>query len=395
MSEKLRSTLANHFPSRTIGPAHSEAPGTASGAVGEKMRIADVLDRHCEVATETFPRHPRIRHVVHFLPVPKHLPVACERPDHHLESLLRYEHGNLDVAPQPEHAARRKSGGRILAGQIHAGPVARGNFFVCKRCHVRARRIHASVLLEPRAEVSGELLLQLRILVRALAKRIGGGLETRHAIKAVRRSPRLNVSAAVRRMDDADGTLERLLQFLAKVVTHRRELARRLRRSHRPSALAIFRRLPRTGLLHEELPQHRIRRARDLRIRIRRGSQGQLHVRLPRREPHLAGHHVVNDDLIFALDDHLERPLRRVLEIQRSLPTARSIGHGFSGCRADRHPDFLTRIRLAPHGHHLRFHQHEMVGENRGQPHLRAQRVRQSQKQTNECTDSAETHDGW
>ncbi len=189
-----------------------------------------------------------------------------------------------------------------------------------------------------------------------------------HAFAA---DPAFDLRTAPRRMQQPDGHVEFLVQLTGEKIAYRREIADGFGRTDLPRAgfqVGVGR--ERQHVIHPKMADLGKLRALFFLRKVIGLFHRPLHVRLPGAKPHVAEEHVGELGLArFGRRSELVRPAR-LHRCEPNQPFAVRVGFGRLALPGQRDGYFFAGFRPTPDGKRLLALQHDVVGENPGEPHL-------------------------
>ena len=145
------------------------------------------------------------------------------------------------------------------------------------------------------------------LFVNHLCPRGEDGHERSIGAESVKAGPRLGRGSSPRRLDQADGHTQLLLQIAREEVGDGGEVGGGFRSARGPSfGFDIFQRIVCRLVLHQEQANLGILCRRDFRLCVDQAGHGELHVRLARCDPDVTDKNVVEHDCVRRLDAQLE-----------------------------------------------------------------------------------------
>ena len=173
-----------------------------------------------------------------------------------------------------------------------------------------------------------------------------------------------------------------------KIPPDRRKIPRRLRRRRRPTLrFDIAQRKFGSLRLYHHQPYLVICRCRQVGVRRGRLAHRELHVRLPRRHPHIAHQNVGQRNRLHlrgcpsqrrsSLHRQLKRPAR-LARLEINAPMAPPIAVRAARFTPEAHHHSFARRCVSPDMHRQIPLHHHVVGKNSWQRHLRGCRLRHS-----------------
>ena len=212
-----------------------------------------------------------------------------------------------------------------------------------------ARLSRGGRLLLPLGQRDFVPLQGFRVSLDGLGVAVEDGLELRVGGQHGPAGPRFGRGSAVRRVDQADGNVELLLEVFAEEVAHAGEAGHGGGSTLGPGAVDVGLRLVGPFSGNGEEANLGIGRLGDHGFGVVAAIERHRHVRLPATDPDLADQDVVEDDCVFALDGQFGRSTRGE-RFERDAPLA-AVGPSGDGLALEPDGHFLAFVGRTPNRH--------------------------------------------